>query len=118
MKACTSCGCYCRSGDDACPHCGASLSPSAGPRRTSAALLLGLAIGLNGCPMQAKYGVPDTAAQAEYGVPDTAAYADADADGWAIADGDCDDNNTTIHPEATETAGDGVDSNCDGNDDT
>lgn len=115
MKACSACGCYHRPADT-CPHCGASIANST--RRTRTALLLGLAIGLNGCPMQSKYGVPDTAAQAEYGVPDTAQYADADDDGWSIADGDCNDDDDTIHPEAVETAGDGVDSNCDGADDT
>lgn len=118
MKACSSCGCYCRSGDTACPHCGVSMVTSGSSRRTTAALLLGLAIGLNGCPMQSKYGLPDTGAQAEYGVPDTSSYADADDDGWTIADGDCNDDDDTIHPEAVETAGDGVDSNCNDDDDT
>ena len=118
MKACSACGCYCRSAEAACPHCGASMTTSIGSKRTTAALLLGLAIGLNGCPMQSKYGVPDTGAQAEYGVPDTAQYADADDDGWSRADGDCNDDDDTIHPEATETADDGIDSNCDGADNT
>jgi hypothetical protein len=47
---------------------------------------------------------------------DTAA-ADADDDGWDVEE-DCDDLDATRHPEAEETAGDGVDSNCDGEDDT
>ncbi len=45
---------------------------------------------------------------------------DADGDGYAsIASGgdDCDDANTTLHPGATETWYDGVDSDCAGNDD-
>jgi hypothetical protein len=55
-----------------------------------------------------------------YGAGDTAdtGDVDADGDGYTVADGDCDDTNADIHPGATETPGDGVDSNCDGNDDT
>ncbi len=41
---------------------------------------------------------------------------DADADGYAILQGDCDDNDSTIHPDLEDTPGDGVDQNCDGDD--
>ena len=119
MKACPACGCYCRAAEAACPHCGNTLTAwSSANTRAAAAVLLGLAIGLNGCSVQSKYGVADTGAQAEYGVPDTGLYEDADEDGWTRADGDCNDDDATIHPDATETAGDSVDSNCDGADDT
>ena len=52
---------------------------------------------------------------------------DADGDGWGAqtptgsgvtAGTDCDDTKAEVYPGATETAGDTVDSNCDGNDDT
>ena len=43
---------------------------------------------------------------------------DQDGDGESICDGDCNDNNAEIHPDAEETPGDGVDSNCNGDDDT
>jgi hypothetical protein len=52
-----------------------------------------------------------------YGVPDTG-YVDDDGDGYAVRDGDCDDNSAAVNPGALETTGDGVDSNCDGDDNT
>jgi hypothetical protein len=36
-------------------------------------------------------------------------------DGWADLDGDCNDRVAAINPGASETCGDGVDNNCDGN---
>ena len=59
----------------------------------------------------------DTAIAVMYGVPDTASW-DNDGDGYTPEDGDCDDNNADVNPGAEETPGDGVDSNCDGEDDT
>ncbi len=38
---------------------------------------------------------------------------DADADGWSIADGDCNDNRAEVNPDATEVSN-GYDDNCDG----
>ena len=58
----------------------------------------------------------DTAIAVMYGVPDTGSW-DNDGDGYTPAGGDCDDNNAEIYPEAREIAGDGVDSNCNGEDD-
>jgi hypothetical protein len=36
--------------------------------------------------------------------------------GYALVSGDCNDDDPDIHPNATETADDGIDSNCNGND--
>jgi hypothetical protein len=131
MLTCSSCEKHVLASDAACPHCGAGVGKAGVLRTTAAVALLGLALtGCNGGGA-ALYGVPDTDDTADsgddtagdtcisdlYGVPDTGDV-DADGDGYTVADGDCDDTNADIHPGATETPGDGVDSNCDGNDDT
>ena len=41
---------------------------------------------------------------------------DFDGDGFTPAQGDCDDNNNTIYPEATEICYDGIDQDCNGED--
>ncbi|MCB9686189.1 MAG: hypothetical protein H6738_22795 [Alphaproteobacteria bacterium] len=38
---------------------------------------------------------------------------DADDDGYSLADGDCDDSDPDIHPDANDIFGDGIDQNCD-----
>jgi len=52
----------------------------------------------------------DTGAPA---APDTGPL-DRDGDGWTVAQGDCDDGDPAVHPEAYEAWCDGVDANCDG----
>jgi hypothetical protein len=77
-------------------------------------LLLGAAlVGLAGCVDGAKDSFKAVPA---YGIAQTG-LEDSDGDGYTVGD-DCDDENAAIHPGATETPGDGVDSNCDGEDDT
>ena len=41
---------------------------------------------------------------------------DNDGDGFTENQGDCSDDNNEIHPGATEVCGDGIDQDCDGND--
>jgi hypothetical protein len=43
-------------------------------------------------------------------------FDDTDGDGYTIAQGDCNDNNSSVYPGATEIAGDGVDQDCNGRD--
>ncbi len=113
MRSC----CYCGTpsvATQACPECGRSCT---GSKLSTAAVLMGL--GLAAC--NGGVGKDDSfIGAAEYGVADTSRI-DEDLDGYeAVAAGgdDCDDSNAAINPGATETAGDGVDSNCDGQDDT
>jgi hypothetical protein len=59
-----------------------------------------------------------TAAHAECSDPgaprDPSSEVDCDDDGFAPADGDCDDFDPDVNPDADEVCGDGVDNNCDG----
>jgi len=112
LHTCSRCGTLTRGGS-LCPHCGNSVASSS---LTAAALVLGLTMA--GCSGSKESGGQETmTATAMYGVSVT----DVDGDGYPPVDAggnDCDDNNKDIHPDATEKVGDGVDSNCDGSDDT
>ena len=109
LSPCPACGRHHRAEHTACPHCAAPLAaPGAGLRRSgAAALVLGLLAGCDG----------GFSAQPPYGIPDTGEHPDRDGDGYTTAD-DCDDEDESVNPGATEVPGDGVDSNCDGQDDT
>ena len=108
LRGCPVCSTPARAGG-ACPGCGAAIPA----RSVVLPVLLGLA--LAGCD-EAK--LVDTSTMiAMYGT----VAGDNDGDGYPSSEAggsDCDDADETIHPEAEETAGDGVDSNCDGADDT
>lgn len=106
LRPCATCGTFHRPGL-ACPHCGATGAP-----RTATAAVLALGLVAAGCTSGDDSG-KETAVQALYGVT----VVDADGDGSDVYE-DCDDNDATRFPGNTETPGDGVDSNCDGEDDS
>ena len=116
LQPCSSCEQLVTVGTCVCPHCGVKKACSTLISRSAA--LLGLTATLSGgigC-VQNLYGValPDTGFARDTGDPQ---LVDADGDGWN-ADDDCNDDDATVNPGATETVGDKLDSNCDGNDDT
>lgn len=41
---------------------------------------------------------------------------DDDADGYTVDEGDCNDNDPSVHPGAADIPGDGIDQNCNGHD--
>ena len=117
LTVCPSCEGLVFVGTCTCPHCGADKA-CRGSGLSKAALLMGISLSLTGCVgevSQPDYGVAITDSARDTG-HDTGGP-DADGDGWE-APTDCDDTDPSVHPEATETVGDKVDSNCDGNDDT
>ena len=95
-----------------CPHCGETkvCRARALPRT---ALMLGLSLSALGCHQKgsADYSGVSTGDRDdedwEYGP-------DADGDGFTTEEGDCDDHNNLVSPEARERPGDDLDSNCDG----
>ena len=100
MLACPACSHHVLVSSTECPHCGASISSGGGKLlMTAGAAMLGLTLGA-GCDKP----------QPDYGVPDTGTYTDNDGDGYSEAEGDCDETKADIHPGATETPGDGVES--------
>mgnify|MGYP006445544813 CR=1 FL=1 len=110
IKVCNHCGEAYYLSENQCPHC-SSIQHSSTPKSSTAAILLGLS--LTACDRitadpQPLYGVAfDT----------SDIFIDEDGDGYG-QDEDCDDNDPEIHPDAEETPEDGMDSNCNNDDDT
>ena len=114
---CPSCGVHVFADSCRCPDCGGTVKTCSGVvARSAVAAAMGLA--LTACSGDtADKGNDSGNISMDYGVAESG-WMDADGDGWSIASGDCDDGDAEVNPDATETAGDDVDSNCDGEDDT
>lgn len=125
---CRSCSGFIPPGAGACPCCGAAVVEP--PRaKAEARSRKGRAPATSG-RFAAAFGLAATGLMAVslmacYGLPmcDESAKVDEDKDGYFadpgncyIEEPDCNDGDKTIHPGADDTAGDGIDQNCDGQD--
>ena len=99
LKSCPRCAQLIHEDARCCPFCCAKRSTVSG---TAAMALMGLALSASAC------------AQDLYGI----AYTDEDGDGYSAEVDDCDDSDASVNPGAIDTVDDGVDSNCDGDDNT
>lgn len=112
LLRCGCCGTHVRVAGQSCPFCGCDKASKVA--NTASVALLGLA--LSGCIIvnpQPKYGIANTG-EDTFG---ESIADDADSDGYPVP-ADCNDQDPNVNPAATETPGDGIDSNCDGQDDT
>lgn len=137
--ACPVCSCHAKPHENACPHCGATLRRKDGSLpRTTAAMLMGLtAIALPALGAGAACSGSETGGQGggggssssmvstnmatAYGVAASSSgdpQTDNDMDGYFAPGNDCNDNDANVHPNASETPGDMIDSNCNGDDNT
>ena len=121
LLPCSVCAELVLEGSCSCPHCGEK-HPCHARQLSRAAALLGLGLALSACETKDGDSAGDsptyttyTGTEADYSAVET--HPDDDGDGYE-ADIDCDDSDPNIHPEAVETPGDGVDSNCNEDDDT
>ncbi|MBK9367986.1 MAG: putative metal-binding motif-containing protein [Deltaproteobacteria bacterium] len=109
LHPCARCGVHVLATSCACPSCGTKLRDCSGAlTTTAAALAMGLSLVACG----------DKDIQPAYGVPESSVFIDEDGDGYNGEGEDCDDGDAAVNPGATETPDDGIDSNCDGEDNT
>ena len=74
--------------------------------------------------MQLGLELPDIGNDSRIGLPEalylinriSSLDVDSDEDGYKVTQGDCNNEDSTIHPNAEEICGDGVDQDCDGSD--
>jgi len=139
LIACVACAEMVFEGSCVCPHCGHKY-PCRSKLLPTAALLAGLTLSVAGCDknMEMDYGVSESGMYDEtdedgdgYGTNDDVTgpvdcddqdaslnWDDDDEDGFSTCDDDCDDADAAVYPNAEETVDDGIDSNCDGEDNT
>ena len=111
LSSCHHCGGFVPAGAEACPHCDNSLSVKGMSLNRFARFFMATTAGSAFClTLMACYGAPPCEDGTD---PDNDGY---DAEGACTIE-DCNDDDDTVFPGADEIAGDGVDSNCDGEDD-
>jgi len=74
---------------------------------------IGACLLLLGCPQVDDEFQPSTDDDDDLADDDDTPTDDLDGDGWTSEEGDCDDNDDSIHPGATEIQCDGTDNDCD-----
>ena len=117
LLVCNRCNQHFLKTESTCPRCSRATKRSS----TTNSLLLLLGLSVTACNDTKDTGddAVDTAIEAEpemaalYGVEEVI---DNDGDGYN-EDEDCNDDDPNINPDAEETPGDGVDSNCNDDDD-
>ncbi len=102
LVSCSHCTGFVPANITTCPHCGTQ-SLDVKPNSKLGSLVAGVAAAATG-------GVVAVTLMACYGAP----YVDNDGDGYEATYSDCNDADATIHPDAPDPAGDGIDQNCDG----
>lgn len=113
LLRCESCGSYVRL-VGRCPSCGGAGGAAPG----TVGRLLGLAVmstGLAACTSM--YGIAVTKPVLDTADSGDTGLRDRDGDGFTD-DVDCNDQDPEVFPGAADTPGDGLDTNCDGFDDT
>jgi hypothetical protein len=101
LKSCPTCAQLIHEDARCCHFCCAKRSTVSG---TAAMALMGLTLAVGACSPENLYGAPPSV--------------DEDGDGYGDRDGDCDDSDASVNPGAIDTVDDGIDSNCDGDDNT
>lgn len=106
MTPCETCKRHLRAGETICPFCGEKV------RSTPSRVLRTLVSGASMVVLAACYGPSVDKFETGACLDDTG-LCDSDGDGWSESQGDCDDANAAVNPDAAETCDDGVDNDCD-----